>query len=109
MSQQHADGGKIARAAAAAGVLALIIIEEVGSRIVGHTVGRISVLVIVLIGVGVYFRFRKQRQPAAPAPRESPDLSDHTVPIQRSRPAPDQLAYSEYQEPPTHIVTGYQR
>ncbi|MRH90460.1 hypothetical protein GFY24_23950 [Nocardia sp. SYP-A9097] len=75
MSQRQADGDKIARAAASAGVLAFIIVAKAGSRVLGWSFGLImlfGVLTLALIGAGAYFWSKKQVQPAPPGIEADP-------------------------------------
>lgn len=55
--RRPADGDRITRAAAYAGLLAVIIIAKAGSRILGYSFGwsLIVLAVLALIGAGVHF------------------------------------------------------
>lgn len=93
------DGDRITRAAAYAGLLAVIIIAKAGSRILGYSFGwsLIILAVLALIGAGIYFLPNQRRQPVA---ARTGQADDSTVP------AP--VIHANPQEPPTqpvHYVT----
>ncbi|WP_330183819.1 hypothetical protein OHB26_09435 [Nocardia sp. NBC_01503] len=94
--RRPADGDRITRAAAYAGLLAVIIIAKAGSRILGYSFGwsLIVLAVLALIGAGVHFLPNQRKRPAAA------QADDLTVP------AP--VIHVNPQEPPTqpvHYVT----
>ncbi|WP_067573498.1 hypothetical protein [Nocardia acidivorans] len=95
MSKRRADGGRIARAAASAGLLAVIIIAKAGSLILGYPFdwSLVVLAVLALLGAGGYLLTQRRGRSAPVRPEPAADL---TVP------APAIPANS--QEPPTQPV-----
>lgn len=78
MRQRQADSGRIARAAASAGMLALIIVAKAGSMTFGYSFpNSLLILLVVAAIVGAYLLFQRRERPGSSGTSITPSATRH--------------------------------